>query len=297
MPELPEVENAVRALHAAGLPGQRILSIQVYWRSIVAGTPPAVLRQRLLKRKLLDITRRGKFILFHFSGGETVLIHLRMTGQFALQAPQTPRDQHTHLTLQLSGGQELRYRDARKFGRWQVTRAPQAILQRLGPEPLAKAFTPRVFAQRLNGRRRMLKTLLLDQAFLAGLGNIYADEALWLAGLHPQRRADTLTPPETLALYRAIRQTLRRGIRHGGTTLGRGAGHYASLNSRRGRHQDYLRVYRRSGQACERCQSPIRRVIIGQRSTHFCPTCQRLERRGPHQRTISKKIKSCLSSI
>ncbi len=275
MPELPEVETMVRNLRQAGLKGLRIRQVGIHWDRLIAGLSPRVFIRRLKDRTFLDINRRGKFIVFRLSGGYFLLVHLRMTGQFVLRSTADPRDSHEHLVLRLNDGRELRYRDTRKFGRWCLTRNPKPILHPLGPEPLAASFQLPDFAAGLAGCRRMLKPLLLDQTFIAGLGNIYADEALWEARLHPQRRPDTLKPNEVQALYQAIRRTLKRGIRHGGTSLGAGQSHFANLSGRPGRHHRYLKAYGRTGQPCPRCHTPIRRLTIGQRSSHICPVCQR----------------------
>lgn len=275
MPELPEIETLVSNLRQAGLKGLHIKKVDIYWDRIIAGLAPRTFIRRLQGRTLTDIKRRGKFIVFQLSGGYFLLVHLRMTGQFALKKTTDPRNPHEHLVLRMNDGRELRYRDTRKFGRWYLTRNPKSILNLLGPEPLASSFHLRDFTSCLAGCQRMLKPLLLDQTFIAGLGNIYADESLWEARLHPQRRSDTLKQNEVKALYQAIRRTLKRGISHGGTSLGAGQSHFSSLGGRQGRHHRYLNVYGRTGKPCRRCHTPIRRLTIGQRSSHICPVCQR----------------------
>ncbi len=274
MPELPEVETVVRNLRQAGLEGRRLCSVRVSWSRIIKGCSTSTFAAHIKNRIIQTISRRGKFIVIRLAGKNTLLIHLRMTGQLMLTAPSAPHAGHERLILSLDDGRELRYLDTRKFGRWHLTCAPDLILKRLGPEPLADVFRSSEFAARLAARHRVLKTLLLDQSFLAGLGNIYADEALWEAGLHPCRRTDTLKPAEAEALFKAIRKVLRRGIRCAGTSLGSGKSNFADLAGRRGRHQGLLRVYRQTGQPCLRCGTPIRRIIVGQRSTHLCPVCQ-----------------------
>ncbi|MBU4199919.1 MAG: bifunctional DNA-formamidopyrimidine glycosylase/DNA-(apurinic or apyrimidinic site) lyase [Verrucomicrobia bacterium] len=274
MPELPEVETVVRDLRKAGLEGRCIRDVRVRWSRLIAGCSPKSFAARIKYQTIQEITRRGKYIIFQLSGGETILVHLRMTGQFTLKAPATTRERHEHLVLSLDNGQELRYRDTRKFGRWHLTRHPEQILQKLGPEPLGRAFRLSQFTAHLATHRRLLKPLLLDQAFLAGLGNIYTDEALWEARLHPRRRAETLNQAEARSLFLAIRKILKRGIRYAGTSLGSGKSNFSGLKGRRGRHQEFLRVYQQTGEPCSRCGSLIRRLKIGQRSTHICPTCQ-----------------------
>ncbi len=274
MPELPEVENVVCSLRSAGVIGRRINNIRVYWRPILAGNSPRAFRQQLKNRTIRDVFRRGKFIVFKLSGQRYLLVHLRMTGQFVLSQSGARRQPYEQVLLALDDDLELRYRDARKFGRWLLTDQPEKILGRLGPDPLANSFSSSALALRLSAQRRMLKPLLLDQTFLAGLGNIYTDEALWAAKLHPRRSAAALDKAQVQALYRAIRRVLRRGIRHGGTTLGIGQSHFANLNGSQGSNQHYLKVYGKAGRPCPRCQMPIQRLIVGQRSTHICPVCQ-----------------------
>lgn len=278
MPELPEVESLVRDLRAAGLPGARIRRLRVYAPRLLAASPELA-RRRLRGRRILAVSRRAKYILLTLSGGWTLLVHLRMTGQFRLVRRGAPRDPHDHLVLELTDGRELRFHDPRRFGRWRLERDPRDALRGLGPEPLAPDFTAAALGRRLAGRRGRLKSLLLNQAVMAGLGNIYADESLWRAGLHPCRRAHRLAAAEVRRLHRAIRAVLREAVRHGGTSLGLGEGNYARLG-RRGGYQRRLRVYQRAGLPCPRCRTPVRRMVVGQRGTHFCPRCQRRARSG-----------------
>jgi formamidopyrimidine-DNA glycosylase len=182
------------------------------------------------------------------------------------------------VVLTFDDGRELRYRDTRKFGRWRLVRDPAQHLAHLGPEPLSPAFSAARLREALHGRKGMLKPLLLNQSVVAGLGNIYVDEALWDAALHPRQPADTLGADDVRRLHAAIRRVLRRGVRAGGTTLGRGKTNFRGLGERRGRNQRALRVFRRTGQDCPRCGATIERMLVGQRSTHLCPRCQRWHR-------------------
>lgn len=275
MPELPEVETVVRDLREAGLPGRRILDARVRWRRSVAVPSAAAFTRRIRNQRIEAISRRAKFIVIQLSGGDTILVHLRMTGRLTLTPAQAPRDPHEHLILRLDNGSVLRFHDTRKFGRWYLLSDTSQKLGALGPEPFDPSFTGRRFAQRLAGRTGALKPLLLNQAFIAGLGNIYVDEALWDAKLHPLQSADRLKPTQVQALYRGIRKVLRRGIRNLGTSLGDGDSNFYSVGGRRGRAQDELRVFRKTGEPCPRCRTPIERIIVGQRSTHLCPKCQR----------------------
>ncbi|MDD5677322.1 MAG: bifunctional DNA-formamidopyrimidine glycosylase/DNA-(apurinic or apyrimidinic site) lyase [Kiritimatiellae bacterium] len=274
MPELPEVETVVRELRADGLIGRSITRAQAFWKPMIAPLTPAAFAAQLKGRRVQAIQRRAKYIVITLANGNTLLIHLRMTGQLNLVRKGAPRDPHQHIVLCLDDGRDLRYRDTRKFGRWILTRAPDTILGRLGPEPLSEHFDRKVFISQLRSRRRQLKPLLLDQTFLAGLGNIYADEALWDARLHPGRVASTLSAMEARRLHGAIRRVLRRGIQNKGTTLGSGKSNFKRPGGNRGQNQAGLKVFRRTGVPCLRCGKSIRRMIISQRATHICPNCQ-----------------------
>ena len=197
-----------------------------------------------------------------------------MSGRLHLVAADTPRVKHEHVILSFDDGRQLRFHDPRKFGRLTLVKNPGKILDRLGPEPLAQGFTTRALGLSLKNRRRMLKPLLLDQTFIAGLGNIYVDEALWEARLNPCRLASTLSKPEIKALRLAIPRVLKRGLKNLGTSLGSGETNFYSVASRRGRNKDQLNVFRRTELPCPRCRTTIERLVVGQRSTHICPNCQ-----------------------
>jgi formamidopyrimidine-DNA glycosylase len=275
VPELPEVQTVVDDLLAADVVGATITSARVYWPRTVEGLSPQAFRRRLVGLAVTAIRRRGKFIVLDFTDGRHLLIHLRMTGHLELSSPAVNRSRHQHVILGLGPHRELRFSDPRKFGRFYLADNAGAMLDRLGPEPLAPAFTSRILHARLRSRRRVLKPLLLDQRFIAGLGNIYVDEALWEARLHPARRSDSLDGEESRALHRAIRKVLRRGLKNLGTTLGSGRTTFYSVGRRPGRNRDQLRVFRRTGAPCPRCRGLIVRIVLGQRSTHLCPSCQR----------------------
>ena len=275
VPELPEVQTIVDVLNAAGLPENRITAVFVHWPKTVATccTPEAF--SRLLKGKtILGVRRRGKYIIFELNGKFWLLIHLRMTGRLELAALTSKINRHVHVIMNLADGRRLIFHDTRKFGRFYLTSEPASIIGSLGPEPLDSDFSANLLAKRLEGRRRQLKPLLLDQKFLAGLGNIYVDEALWLARIHPLRSAHALTHKEVQSLHRAIRSVLRQGIRNAGTSLGRGKGNFISPQSDQGRNKNQLKVFRLAGHPCKRCGHPIERIIVGQRSTHVCQKCQ-----------------------
>lgn len=276
MPELPEVQTLVNDLIAAGLIGKRIVGARVYWPRSIAIISPRVFCGRIRAKTIRVIWRRGKFIVFDLSSGYHLLIHLRMTGRLHLVAPGVPRSKHEHVILNLGEKLQLRFHDTRKFGRMFLVNDLEPTLSLLGPEPLTTTFTAKTLARRMQSRQRLVKPLLLDQTFIAGLGNIYVDEALWEARIHPCRTASGLSKTETRALHRAIPRVLKRGLKNLGTTLGTGKSNFYSVARHRGRNQDQLKVFRRTGLPCPRCKTPIERISVGQRSTHLCPRCQTL---------------------
>jgi len=274
MPELPEVETVVRDLRSAGLEGRTITDARVYWPRTVDGLSARAFRARLKGQRVNDIARHGKYIIMRLSD-DCVLVHLRMTGKLCFAEDGARRGKHEHVVLRLDDGRTLRFHDTRKFGRWWVMADPAEKLAALGPDGLDPRLTRQVFVKRLARHSGMLKPLLLNQAVVAGLGNIYVDEALFEAGLHPRRRCATLSADELGRLYRAVRTVLRRGVRSMGTTLGSGDGNFYSVAGRRGRNQDRLKVFRRQGLPCPRCGTTVQRTTVAQRGTHFCPGCQK----------------------
>lgn len=274
MPELPEVENYARDLKPM-LVGRRIVDVQVFWPRTIGRPSPEAFAEGLLGRQIVNTDRRGKYLLFALDDHSTLILHLRMTGGLCLKDSLEEPHRHTHVVLGLDNGQRLHYRDQRKFGRFYLVEDPQIVVGKLGPEPLSDAFTPVGLLHAVQGRRSPVKALLLDQTVVAGIGNIYADEALFLAGIDPRRPGNTLTLVDCTRLHTAIRQALADAIRDGGSTLGRSAlSNYARPTGIRGRYQDRHRVFRRTGQPCSVCSTPIVQVRIAQRSTHFCPHCQ-----------------------
>lgn len=274
MPELPEVENYARDLKPM-LVGRRIVDVQVFWPRTIGRPAPEAFAAALLGRQIVNTDRRGKYLLFTLDNHHTLILHLRMTGGLCLEAPQAEPLKHTHVVLGLDNGQQLHYRDQRKFGRFYLVDDPAMIVGKLGPEPLSDAFTPTDLLHAIAGRRSAIKTLLLDQTIVAGIGNIYADEALFLAGIDPRRPGSTLTLVDCARLHTAVRQALAEAIREGGSSLGRSAlSNYARPTGLRGRYQERHRVFRRTGLPCPVCGTPIQQVRLAQRSTHFCPHCQ-----------------------
>ncbi len=265
MPELPEVETIVRSLQKTVI-GQRIVRVVVEWPPMVQRSPLNVLTE-LPGQRIQEVHRRGKYIVFSLSTGAVLLIHLKMSGRVYVCAADAPPDPYVRVTFGLEDGREMRFRDPRKFGRVYLAPDASRVLGHLGPEPLDEHFTEEMFLVRINGRRGMIKPLLMDQSFLAGVGNIYADEALFQARIRPRRRAETLSEEEKRALYRAIQRVLIRSIELNGATLADGMYQGGSF-------QNDFCVYSREGQPCPTCGSPIERIKIGQRSSYFCPTCQ-----------------------
>jgi formamidopyrimidine-DNA glycosylase len=273
MPELPEVETIVTSLRqgSPGKPsllGKRIIGAQLLWEKSLATPAFPEFQHRVTGQVIEDIRRRGKFIVFSLNT-DTLLIHLRMSGDLLVETRTAPLAPHHRLTLELDQDVRLAFNDARKFGRvWLVT-DPAVVLKDLGPEPFDPNLTPVLFHERLKSHQRQIKPLLLDQTFLAGLGNIYADEALHLAKLHPLTIARSLTPQQAAQLLDSIRQVLQEGVRRNGASI--------DWVYRGGDFQNYFRVYQRTGEPCPVCGTPIQRIVVGQRGTHFCPNCQNLQ--------------------
>jgi formamidopyrimidine-DNA glycosylase len=246
----------------------------VYWPRSIGGMAPRTFGRRMRGLRFSAVRRRGKYLVFDFDPRDHLLLHLRMSGRLNLHPADQPRNKHEHVVLDLDDGLQLRFQDTRKFGRMLLVADAGSVLDRLGVEPLSKAFTAQTLTGITERCRRMLKPLLLDQTVIAGLGNIYVDEALWDARLHPCRSSQGLSADQVRSLHRAIRKVLRRGLKNMGTSLGSGKANFYSVARRPARNQDELKVFRRTGQPCPRCRTPIQRIIVGQRSTHICPACQ-----------------------
>lgn len=264
MPELPEVETLVRILRPA-LSGKIILESDLRWNRSLASPSPAKFKKQIIGQEVVDLSRRGKFLRLHLSTSN-LLIHLRMSGDLLVVLGGYQPAKHDRLILKLTNDAMLVFNDPRKFGRIWLVKDPTEIFRDLGPEPLSGEFTPFRLHTALHARHRQLKPLLLDQTFLAGLGNIYTDEALFQAKLHPQTLSDSVSVEQAEALWVAIREVLEAGIRHNGSSI--------DWVYRGGDFQNHLRVYGRTGKPCPDCGTKIKRIVIGQRGTHFCPHCQ-----------------------
>ncbi|MCX7706961.1 MAG: bifunctional DNA-formamidopyrimidine glycosylase/DNA-(apurinic or apyrimidinic site) lyase [Anaerolineae bacterium] len=271
MPELPEVETIAADLRKQ-LVGRRFVAASFLWPRTLAAPDPASLNARLAGSTAVDVSRRGKYLLIALDSGDTLIIHLRMTGRLALMLEDDPRlgEDHVRARFALADGNYLVFTDARKFGRIWLVRDVSQVLGKLGPEPFDWHFTAQQLGERLAPRRAAIKALLLDQSIIAGLGNIYADEALYLAGIHPLRPGASLTPDEINRLYAAIRPVLAESIAQRGTMLR----DYRTPYGPDGAYKNRLRVYGQPGRPCPRCATPIERIRVTQRSTHFCPRCQ-----------------------
>ncbi len=264
MPELPEVETIVRNLHPALL-GKNILSSELLWERTLVSPSPAIFQKRMRGQQIQGIFRRAKFIHIKLSTSN-LIIHLRMSGDLLVILGGYQPAIHDRLIVKMDHDTTLVFSDPRKFGRVWLVDDPTEIFRNLGPEPLSDEFTPAWLHDALQAQHRQLKPLLLDQSFLAGLGNIYTDEALHMARLHPLAPSDSVTMEEAEILWMAIREVLGEGIRRNGASI--------DWVYRGGDFQNHFRVYGRQGEPCPVCGTRIERIVVGQRGTHFCPVCQ-----------------------
>ena len=273
MPELPEVET-VRAQLQPLLVGRRFDRVEIYDLRLVRPEEPAAVAAELEGERVAAVDRRGKYLIVRFESSRVLLVHLRMTGSFRHGPAGSLEDEsHRRAVVTLDDGSDVVYRDMRRFGTWMVLDAEELepyLASRLGEEPLDRAFTARTLGRSLAGRRAPIKAALLDQRRLAGMGNIYADEALWRARIHPLRPAGELDADELRRLRRAIRHTLELGIARQGATLST----YERPDGASGRMQREFKVYGREGEPCDRCGTPIERIRLAGRSTAYCPSCQ-----------------------
>jgi formamidopyrimidine-DNA glycosylase len=270
MPELPEVETVARSL-GPHLTGAVLTGAEVSWPRMVGCPDAAVLSAMLAGRRVQGVGRRGKYVVLSLDRGY-LLFHLKMSGRLKVTDATEPAGPHLRAVFPLADGRQLRFEDARKFGRIYLVEQLERVTAPLGPEPLSDELSPEEFQRLLARRSGRVKSLLLNQEFLAGLGNIYADEVLFAARLHPLRLARSLTPEEQQRLYQAIRTVLARAVASGGTTLRDRS--FLNPEGHAGAFQEEVAVYGRAGDPCPRCGEPIERIVIGGRSAHFCPHCQ-----------------------
>jgi formamidopyrimidine-DNA glycosylase len=267
MPELPEVETIARNISPALL-GKTILAADLRWKRTLASPSLNPFKRRIVGQKIVAVSRRAKFLVLTLTDSSLVL-HLRMSGALLVVLGGYRAEKHDRLLLKLSEDATFVFSDPRKFGRVWLVNEPSSLFSGLGPEPLSDEFTPAWLQEALHARRRQLKPLLLDQHFIAGLGNIYTDEALHMAGLHPLRIASSVTAEQSRRLWKAIQKTLNEGIRRNGASI--------DWVYRGGSFQNHFRVYGRTGKTCRTCGTRIERLVVGQRGTHYCPNCQKLE--------------------
>ena len=269
MPELPEVET-IRAQLAPRITGRALVRVEILDPRLTRPTDLFEVAEELEGDTVTAVERRGKYLVLRLASGLALLVHLRMTGSFGFEPTS-----HERAVLELDDGTRLAYRDVRRFGTWLVLEDAELdpyLAGKNGPEPLGPRFTTGWLADRLAVRRAALKSVLLDQRVVAGLGNIYADEALWRARVNPLRPANEVEPDEVARVHRAIRASLRRGVERQGSTLR----DYATPDGTTGAMQEEFRVYGRDGEPCPRCRTPIAKARVGGRGTWFCPRCQPL---------------------
>ena len=270
MPELPEVETVVRDLREP-LIGRRIERMWHDWAPTIHSPSPEEFAARVAGQRVRALSRRGKYVLIELEA-DTLVIHLKMSGRLYVTdaAAAHEADRWVHVRFDLDGGRQLRFSDLRKFGRVYLSGDVDALLSHLGPEPLSDEFTLERFRKGMRGRKRAIKPLLMQQEFLAGVGNIYADEALFRAGIHPATGVDRLTDDDSERLRQTIREALLAGIKHEGASVS----WYRKPDGEKGSSQNHFFVYGRTNLPCRQCGTAINKIRLAQRGTHFCPRCQ-----------------------
>jgi formamidopyrimidine-DNA glycosylase len=276
VPELPEVET-IRSRLAPGLTGRKLERVEILDPRLTRPEPPELVAAALEGERVADVRRRGKYLVVVFESGRHLLVHLRMTGNVLHPAPEGRKDdRHVRAVVRLDDTSDVVYRDVRRFGTWDLLEPGELeeyfAARRLGVEPLGRAFTAASLSRSLAGRKAPVKAALLDQRAAAGIGNIYADEALWYARIHPLTPAGQLDDEQVAALRAGVRKALRLGIRRQGATLR----DYRNSDGSEGRMQQELRVYGRADEPCERCGTPIAKTRVAGRGTWYCPACQSL---------------------
>jgi formamidopyrimidine-DNA glycosylase len=269
MPELPEVETIKNELlpHIAG---RCVKRVTLLWDGVVKQPSAEEFCSRLTGQRLTGVARRGKYLIFSLSSDESLIIHLRMTGALLLKPASAGPDKYTRAILHLDEGVQLHFNDMRKLGMMRLTKDINSVVGKLGPEPLEDSFAPHTLLQRLNRRKAPIKALLLDQTLIAGIGNMYADEALFAARIHPLRPGCSLTRSEVGRLHHAIRQVLQAAIENKGASVAT----YLRPDGKPGTAHFQFQVAHRGGEPCPICGTPIQRIAIRNRGTYFCPCCQ-----------------------
>lgn len=264
MPELPEVQTIANSLKE--IKGMQIKNVVIQWKKSFVGN------SRFKGERIHAISRRGKYIKLKLSSSDYLYIHLRMSGRLTIDAKKRTYSKHEQVVFELSQNKFLVFHDTRKFGRIIRVSDPGAIENKLGFEPFE--MDVKTVSRELRDKKRALKPLLLDQSFIAGLGNIYVDEALFEAKLHPLTKASSLTEAEAVRLLKACQTVLKRGLENQGTSLGKGIANYITPSGKKGENQHALKVFRRTGLCCFSCNNKIVRLVVSQRSTHVCLHCQ-----------------------
>ncbi len=271
MPELPEVETVKNEI-SPHIIGKHIKQVKLLWEGIVRQPTAAEFKSRVAGRKIKDIVRRGKYLLLHLNGADTLIIHMKMSGSLLLGKSGDEPPKYTRAVIEMEDGTAIFFRDPRKFGRMWLVEDIDTVVGKLGPEALGKEFTEKRLAALLAKRSIPIKALLCEQEAIAGIGNMYADEALFLAKIHPLRPASSLNPEEVARLYKAIREVLLAGIKNKGASI---VNYYRPDGSKGTAHSEF-RVAHRGGLACFVCGTPIQRIVVRGRGTYFCPKCQKL---------------------
>jgi formamidopyrimidine-DNA glycosylase len=267
MPELPEVETVKNEITPHVL-GRTITGVTLLWEGIVKELPVKEFKNRVTGHRVTALHRHGKYLLFNLDSGDSLVVHLKMTGSLITGVKEPPK--YTRATIHLDNGQNIYFRDPRKFGVLKVVKYSREIESKLGPEPLEKEFTVKLFTERLKGRKPPIKALLLDQQFLAGVGNMYADEALFASRIHPERTSGSLMPDEVKRLHKAIREVLKAAIIKKGASIVT----YYRPDGSRGTAQTEFNVAHGQVEKCHVCGTPIKRIVVRGRGTYFCPECQ-----------------------
>lgn len=269
MPELPEVETVKNELKPHII-GRSIRGVALLWEGIVREPASTEFRYRLTGREITGLTRRGKYLLASLNSREWLIIHLKMSGALIIRPDSFELPRFTRAVIHLDNGTSIYFRDPRKFGRMWLVKDIDSVVGELGPEPLEPDFTPQLLAQRLHKRTAPLKAILCDQKVIAGIGNLYADEALFLARIHPLKTGGSLSPGEIKCLHHAIRQVLRTGIKNKGASIE----NYIRPDGTLGSAHLEFKVPRQAGEPCTRCGTPVERITVRNRGTYFCPKCQ-----------------------
>ncbi|WP_119317885.1 DNA-formamidopyrimidine glycosylase [Companilactobacillus formosensis] len=272
MPEMPEVETVRRGL-ISQVKGKKITHVEIRYPKLITGNVDQFI-EFVTGATITDVGRRAKFLLIHLDNGYTIISHLRMEGRYKISNDPRAIDKHSHAIFTLDNGQKMIYNDVRKFGRMQLWNTDDLSnnksIQKLGPEPLSKDFTFENLKPRIIRHRKDVKTVLLDQSVMSGLGNIYVDEVLWKVKIHPETPANHLTDEDIQRIIEASNEEMRQAIQAGGSTVRS----YIDANGHKGNMQNSLKVYGKEGTPCPRCGTKIEKIKVGGRGTHFCPKCQ-----------------------